>query len=113
MNKQQAIIRLKNLGFKFDFVSISFGTMDAEPIDMRPDHFTPIHRDVYFAPCCGGWYVTSHILGTMRRRYRRRNSEKTDVANIFGGGKTLQEAIEVFERNFKSKTYNVQGRIAS
>ena len=111
--EQKAIKQLSKLGFKFDppdgifKLSGHFGTIKAEPYDLRPDHFTPKMRDVFFAKAKGGWYVTSHIYGTIRH-YRCRNTDETTVANIFGLGKTLPKAIADFKTNFTSKTYNVR-----
>jgi hypothetical protein len=87
------------------------GTIDAEDYDVGKDHFTPKFRDVYHSGETSGregkfHYVTSSIHGTMRP-YRAKNSFETSVGNIFGSGKTAEEALSNFSANFKKKKYNV------
>jgi hypothetical protein len=104
MNIPQAVSRLKKLGF--DMSHEKWGTIEAEPYDVGKDHFTPRHRDVYIGRVKTGWYITSDIKGKMRG-YRCRRVFDTNIGNIIGIGSTLKEALEQFEANFKSKTYNV------
>lgn len=65
-------------------------------------------RDVFIGKARGGWYVTSHIKFTARRfRARLHNAFDHSTANIFGGGKTLAKAMEIFTSNFNRGFYNV------
>jgi hypothetical protein len=104
----QASKRLQALGFNMKGVgSPHFGQMNPEPFTFGQHHvLTPPWRTVFFAPCNGGWYVTSSIRFEARK-YRHRYSYTAQILNIFGGGKTLEEAITEFENNFKTKTYNI------
>ncbi len=109
MTIKQAVKRLEALGFdmskpRHNFVGTSrYGAQSAEPFDFGKNHvLTTPFRDVFFAECIGGWYVTSHIK-FQARDYRRRHIYQADIRNIFGGGSTLQEAIEQFETDFKAK----------
>ncbi len=112
MNYAEARKQLKALGFTFPKDArctdgtIRWGRKAPEPFNTGKNHFEPTFRDVFIAPCQGGYYVTSHIHGQMRR-YRCRYWNETTIVNIFGGGKTLSEAVTKFVDNFKSKTYNV------
>lgn len=101
--------KLKQLGFIFSHPKINpnWGTHAAEPYNVGKDHFYPIYRDVFIGKAKGGYYVTSHIHGNMRQ-YRCRNTYQRRIANIYGGGSTLQEAIREFCTNFISRTYNTQ-----
>ncbi len=95
----------------FQMMNGSFGTTPAEPYPVGKNHFTPRWRDVYIGRCHWsgggfGYYITSHIYGTMRR-YRCCLSYDAHIANIFASGKTRREAVRSFLRNFESKTYNL------
>ena len=107
MNKTQAISRMRKLGFNMGTQKECphFGVITAESYYVA-GHWSPINRDVFIAPCHGGWYITSHIYGMFRCFHQRGLAYKITVANIFGGGNTLQEAVETFEKNFLTKTYN-------
>ena len=104
MTNQTAKTRLEKLGFTFP--SGNWGRIEAELYSTGKDHFIPRFRDVFFAKCNGGFYVTSGINGVLRR-FRCRHSYETSVANIFGGGATLAAAIAEFVQNFEAKTYNI------
>lgn len=112
MTLTQARKTLEALGFTFPKEArcldrtLRWGHKTPEAYDTGKNVFNPSMRDVFIAPCKGGYYVTSHIRGKMRR-YRCRTWNDTTIANIFGGGKTLAEAIGNFVDNFKSQTYNV------
>lgn len=106
MTMIQAIRRMRKLGFKMGTTDCPhFGVISAEPFYVD-GHWSPVNRDVFIAPCNGGFYVTSSIYGMFRRFNQRGLAYKITVANIFGGGKTLKEAITIFEKNFLTKTYN-------
>ena len=107
MTFTQARKRLEKLGFG-EWIG-TWGCKAPESYDCKSDHFVPRNRDVFFAKCNDGYYVTSHIRGKLRRYRCKTWYNDVDKANIFGGGKTLREAIEVFEKNFLSKTYNIRG----
>ncbi len=120
MTLKHARKELEKLGFKFDSNNktlegtIRFGSKPAEFYNVSPDHFTPIFRHVWisnknphFDPVTKNrFHVSSSIKGTYRR-FRAKNSFETDLANIFGLGKTLEEAVKDFVSKFNSKTYNV------
>ena len=97
-------MKLKNLGFKMR--NKNFGTITPEPYDVGKNHFKPTFRSVFVGSAKDGWYVTSNISGEMRL-YRHHYTYETEIANIFGLGKTRMEAIENFVSNFTNKTYNV------
>ena len=46
------------------------------------------------------WYVTSNLSGEYRQ-YRGRNFYNAKFGNIFGSGKTLAQAVDVFLKNYK------------
>jgi len=109
MNMRIASARLAKLGFNMgcDNTPINFGTMTAEPFTpARAAQWKPIFRHVFIGSCVNGFYVTSHIKGYLRCKYERRQPYEAEFKNIFGGGNTLQEAIDTFVTNFKSKAYN-------
>lgn len=83
-----------------------FGTVEAEKISVGKDHFIPHYRTVFFAEAVGGFYVTSNIVGNLRK-YRGRQWNPAEFNNIFGHGKTPVEAVNNFLSNFKQKRYNV------
>lgn len=106
MNMTQAIRRMRKLGFNMgNHDCPHFGVQAAEPYYVN-GHWSPSNRDVFIAPCHGGFYITSHIYGMFRHFKQKGLAYKITVANIFGGGKTLREAVEQFEKNFLTKTYN-------
>lgn len=114
MTKRQKIIdTFRQLGFSVNSKKLfigglsTYGTIKAEPIDTGKNHFSPKFRDVFFGEATGGYYITSHIHGTMRQ-YRHRYSYETDIANIFGHGKTVEDALENFAYNFINKIYNIR-----
>ena len=84
---------------------VDFGRIEAEPYNVGKDHFQPFFRHVFIGKCKGGYYVTSHINGNMRK-YRCRIQYEAKIGNIFGGGKTRRQAIERFAENFRNKSYN-------
>jgi hypothetical protein len=107
MNRYQAVKQLTQLGFEFPKEGGgNWGRQAPEFYDVGKHHFRPRFRDVFFAPAVGGWYVTSHIHGIWRN-YRCRRECETTIANIFGGGLTLEIAIREFVKNFTSKTQNI------
>jgi hypothetical protein len=114
----EAIKILSDLGFHMgadDKNVTSWGQMEAEPFDIGKDHVVTEPypnviiggpcRNVFIGQAVNGWYVTSHIRFSCRR-YRCRRIELREIKNIFGGGKTLEEAVNNFVHNFKTKTYN-------
>ena len=104
---RQAIKRLVALGFQMGMARIPrWGWITPEFYPVGKDHFTPKTRDVFIGKAKGGYYVTSHLRGTMRRYRCRQVNKDCDIANIFGGGKTLQEAIDQFCTKFEAKIYN-------
>ena len=112
MTLKQARQELSKLGFYFNPAhktlsgEIRFGTGDAEDYDVSPNHFNSECRHIYIGTAInGGFYVTSTITG-MYRKYRSRRCDRAGLGNIFGHGKTLREAVEMFVNNFKSKKYN-------
>ena len=104
MTMKQVIKRLTLLGFSMTHGT--WGSQSPEAYNVKPDHFIPLFRDVFVGKSVGGYYVTSHIKGKMRR-YRCREWFETTVGNIFGGGSTLEQAMLEFEVNFRNKIYNV------
>ncbi len=101
-----AIKLLESIGFRIEegdnpFYSGIFATKTAEPVNLKPHHFTPAFRSVFVGECVGGYYATSHITGELRLfRQRRKNTDRTaKVRNVFGSGKTELEAVQVFARN--------------
>lgn len=121
MTLQQARERLEKLGFHFPEEgrgvdgSLRWGRMPAEPYDVGKDHFEPLFRDVWiskrnrhFDPKTMNCFsVSSSIKGKMRR-YRCRQTGEATISNIFGIGKTLEEAVHDFVQKFHSKTYNIR-----
>lgn len=111
MNIKQASKILASLGFNMgvDNTPIHYGTQPAEPFfPIGAATFKPISRDVFIGKCHNGWYVTSHLNGIVRMKWQRSFAGNASYLNIFGGGSTLQDAIEIFVMHFKSKTYNIQ-----
>ena len=109
MNMEQASQTLASLGFNMGVNNTpsNFGTKTAEPFwPVDAASFKPIFRHVFIGTCVNGFYVTSHIKGYVRRKYERCQPYEATYKNIFGGGSTLQIAIDNFVKNFKSKTYN-------
>ena len=109
MNLVKARKQLRELGFSMSPTSENFGTIEAEPYNVGKDHFRARNRNVYIGTSKTGAYVTSHISGWMRK-YRCRNENEITLGNIFGGGKTLEIAMNEFVANFQNKTYNVTAR---
>ena len=119
MTLQQARKQLEKIGFTFDTNhktlegSIRFGTCNSEKYDVSPNHFTPKFRHVWISSknkhydpvTLNRFHVSSSIKGVYRK-YRSKNSFETDLGNIFGIGKTLEEAVNDFVSLLKSKTYN-------
>jgi hypothetical protein len=111
MNIKQAAARLTKLGFTMNPPGANcerWGRKSAEVFE-TPYHIvsTPF-RDVFFARCKGGWYVTSHIKFTARRkRARLYNTFEHRMLNIFGSGRTLELATNNFTANFVTENYNV------
>jgi len=68
--------------------------------DVYIGHMYPNQPDKEF------WYITSHIK-FKARKYRGRTSYEAEILNIFGSGKTLEDAMTRFEHNFRNKIYNV------
>ena len=110
MTLSKAIQRLKTLGFNISPSQASdsvWGRQEPETFDFSPSHITSTpFRDVFIGKAKGGWYVTSHIK-FKGRIYRHRHEQNFEILNIFGGGKTLEDAMLEFEVNFRSKTFNV------
>ena len=112
MKLAQAKKRLESLGFTFN--EARFGTIKAEFYDVSPNHFSPIHRDIWISPKSknvdpktkNAYHISSSING-IYRKYRARYSYKRELANIFSMGKTLKEAVENFEKDFRAKNYNI------
>src|ERR1035437_878588 len=106
MKTAEAIECLSSLGFEMGKTASPYwGNTKAEPYDAGKHHFTPECRDVYIGWGNGGWYITSDPKGGLRR-YRCHDSHTVHLANIFGGGKTLEKAVAEFTHNFKHKVYN-------
>lgn len=110
MNLKQASKKIATLGFNIGVNDThgKFGTIKPEPYPVSGGYFFPHFRDVFIGKCNKGWYITSHIHGTYRRYRERCEPYDFKVANIFGGGKTLKQAVEKFECNFLTKSYNIQ-----
>jgi hypothetical protein len=89
-----------------------FATRAAEPVNLRPHHFTPAFRDVYVGECVGGYYATSHITGELRlfRQHRKNTDKAAKVYSVFGYGKTELEAVRAFVDNLTASPirYNVR-----
>lgn len=91
-----------------------FGKIKPEPYNTGKDKFVPSFRTIYVSSEMypgtdkNFIYITSNIHGKMRK-YRTKNWYETEIANIYASGKTLKEAIEKFEHNFKNKIYNIRG----
>lgn len=110
MNIKQAANRLSS---KLGFTMIDKWGKKTPEVFVTPYHIlsTPF-RDVFIGKCKGGWYITSHIIFTARRKYSRsHNTFQHCTNNIFGSSRTLKEAIESFEQNFKTLTYNNYQRL--
>jgi len=103
MTTKQAIARLTKLGFSM--TRGKWGSQSPELYSVKPHHFKPMFRDVFIGTVGNGFYITSHIKGSMRR-YRCRTWFETTVGNIFGSGSTLELAMMEFESNFRNKVYN-------
>ena len=111
MNSKSKIIKsFEKLGF--DILSETnnelsvFGTQPAEEYNTGKDHFVPKYRSVFFGTAKDGYYITSNIHGKMRN-YRCRTEYDTEIGNIFGHGKTIDEALRSFSHNFINKIYNI------
>jgi hypothetical protein len=107
---KQASNELAKLGFNMgvDNTPFYFGTMTPEPFwPVRAAQWKPLFRHVFIGTCVDGFYITSHIKGYLREKYERCEPYEMDFRNIFGGGSTLKEAIDIFISNFASKTYNI------
>jgi hypothetical protein len=110
MTLKQARKELEKLGFRF--TTPHWGTMPPEEFTndlIACNHWKPSGRDVYIANRYDkGVYITSSIHG-MFRRYKARyyNEYRREFGNIFAYGKTLQEAVKNFIRDFTNKNYNV------
>jgi hypothetical protein len=104
----QAIKRLSNLGFEMGTQDVAhWGKKFPEKFSFEPHHvLTRPFRDVFIGEAKGGWYITSNIHFEARR-YRYRYTYMARIKNIFGHGKTLNEAVNDFTKNFKTLTYNV------
>ena len=92
-----------------------FGTIAPETYQINSkDTFTPWMRTVFVGQCSreagGGFYITSHIRGRLHRHRSRCCAVvvAVEIANIFGGGCTLTEALKNFADNFTAspKIYN-------
>jgi hypothetical protein len=112
MNSRQAAKRLTALGFKINPPGAGcqrYGTTTPELFTTDLHVLSVPFRDVFFARAKGGWYVTSHIKFTARRRRARLyNTFGAELKNIFGHGRTLELAIKDFENNYNLKVYNIQ-----
>lgn len=120
MRISQALSRLTKLGFTVGHVphASHWGKKDVEPeffqrkgIEqfhvIKGKHEPELHRDVYIGKCKNGWYVTSSIVFT-RKNFACRNSFLCKMMNVYGGGKTLQSAMDIFEDNLLHRNYNGQ-----
>ncbi len=108
MTIREAAKRLKALGFQFfERSGTCWGEMTAEEFDPGKCYvLSEPFRDVFIGECKDGWYVTSHIHFTAQRYHYNVVTHRATILNIFGGGKTLEHALEEFEHNFVNKTYN-------
>jgi hypothetical protein len=111
MNSQQAAKRLTALGFKMNPTGANcprFGTTTPELFTTDLHVVSVPFRDVFFARAKGGWYVTSHIKFTARRRRARLyNTFECHMKNIFGHGRTLELAIMDFVKEYTFKVHGV------
>jgi hypothetical protein len=107
MTIAEAKKELTRLGFKMVRSPGTWGSKPPEPYSVGKNHFSPYFRDVFIGETRTGFYVSSNIVGKMRR-YRCRRWDGAKVGNIFGGGITLDAAIKEFIENFVSKTYNIR-----
>ena len=102
---EKAGFDMKPAGVTFD----DWGKIAPEPYDVGKDHFTPEFRDVYIGGTFDNrFYVTSHIYGEYRKYRCRRKNSGFSIGNIFGKGKTKEEAVKNFLKNFTAvpKIYN-------
>ena len=112
MNVIQAAKRLTALGCKMNPTGANcprFGTTTPELFTTDLHVVSVPFRDVFIGKAKGGWYVTSHIKFTARRRRARLyNTFGAELKNIFGHGRTLEFAIRDFENNYNLKVYNIR-----
>ncbi len=105
-------MKINNVELKYDksFGSY-FGTTEPENYNTGKNHFKPTFRSIFISSEMykgtdkSFFYITSSIHGRMRL-YRCRNWFDTEIGNIFASGKTLKEAVNKFEHNFKNFIYN-------
>ena len=113
MTLKQAIKRLTVLGFKMEMTGGCVkGIRGAEAFTYFPHDIlsTPM-RDVFVGETKDGWQVTSHI-NFKGKRFRSTETHYATILNIFGSGKTLQNAMDEFESNFERKAYRVYESIS-
>lgn len=116
MTRKQAQKRLEKLGFvfpkdcdpKLNGSRCLYGTKEAESYDTGRNHFKPYFRCVFVAirHSTPSVYVTSNIVGDYRGYRCRTWCGQHSLANIFGHGATLADAIGNFVKNYESNTYN-------
>lgn len=107
MTLDQAISKLESLGFVMGHNGVpTKGTAVAENFDPGSNNIcTDPYRDVSIGQITTGWYVTSYI-NFVARQYRAHCEHQATILNIDGRGRTLDEAMAVFEHNFSHKRYN-------
>jgi len=108
MTLKQAIKRLTVLGFKMEMTGGCVkGITGAEAFNYFPHDIlsTPM-RDVYIGETTSGWQITSHI-NFKGKRFRSTETHYATILNIFGSGKTLEEAMDEFEKHFNRKAYRI------
>lgn len=120
MTRKQAQKRLENCGFVFDTEipngdrECLYGTKSPEhAVDVGRDTFIPDYRSAFVSARMAGsgpagfYYVTSHIIGTYHKyRSRACHDMKTKFDNIYGSGRTLKQAVEVFIHNLEYSIYH-------
>ena len=106
MTKEQATKQLADLGFRIEIINgCTHGTIEPELFEYPCQMLSDPIRDVFIGETRKAWYVTSHINFKTRRKYSR-ESHLATILNIFGAGKTLEEAMNTFVQNFSNKIYN-------
>jgi len=113
MTLKQATKRLASLGFKMSIADGCVkGSIGAEAFNYFPhDILSEPMRDLFIGETKDGWYLTSHI-NFKGKRFRSTETHYATILNIFGSGKTLQNAMDEFESNFERKAYRVYESIS-
>ena len=113
MTLKQTTKRLASLGFKMSITGGCVqGSIGAEAFSYFPhDIQSEPMRDLFVGETKDGWHLTSHI-NFKGKRFRHTETHYATILNIFGSGKTLEEAVDDFETNFKRKSYRIYESIS-